>query len=135
MANAVYTSGKKELLDRAMGSADLRIVLVDLADYTFSAAHNDLADVPAGARVATSDALASITTTGAVLDAADPTIANVNGDPLEAYIVYMRTGAGTDAECFLLAYIDTESDGSTPIAFTPNGSGVTVSMPNGILSL
>jgi hypothetical protein len=43
-----------------------------------------LDDIPSGARVATSDALASKTNTLGVLDAGDKTLASVSGDQSEA---------------------------------------------------
>lgn len=135
MANAVYPEFKDALGagDIDLLVDDIRVIVVDLADYTYSAAHDFLDDVPAGARVAVSAALSGKTLVNGLFDATDPTIAGVSGDPSEAVIVYKHTGVESTSN--LICFIDTESDGSTPISFTPNGSGVTVSFPNGILQL
>jgi hypothetical protein len=137
MANAIPTSAKDLILTRDLLAQEYVVVLIDLDDYTYNAAHNDLADVPAGARIAMSGVLANPSVSGGVLDADDPTIAGVTGDQLEAYAVFIRdnAGAGGDSDYLYLTYVDTEPDGSTAITFTPNGSGVTVNMPDGILAL
>jgi hypothetical protein len=73
MANAIYPKFKEALLqgDIALDTANVKAVLVDLADYTYSAAHDFLDDVAAGGRVATSGNLASKTFTDGVFDSAD----------------------------------------------------------------
>ena len=81
MANALYDKFKEDCLEgvHTLSTDDIRFVLVDLADYTFSAAHEDLADVPAGARVAvTSAGVGSKAVTGGVFDAADITVGVVD---------------------------------------------------------
>jgi hypothetical protein len=132
MASSLYTPFKKLLLD---GDIDLlvdniKVVLVDAADYTFSAAHDFLDDVAAGARVATSGNLASKTTTGGAFDAADVTFTAVTGDVSEALIVYKDTGAAATSP--LIAYIDT----ATGLPVTPNGGDIVVTWhASGIFSL
>lgn len=123
MANAFYTPFLKKLLDADIDFLvdDIKVVLVDLADYTFSAAHEFLSDVPAGARVATSANLASKTTTGGVFDAADATFTAATGDQSEALIIYRDTGvAATSA---LIRFMDT---GITGMPITPSGADITV---------
>jgi hypothetical protein len=126
MANALYDSAKAAFLgaDIDLLVDDIRVILVDLADYTFSAAHDQLADVPSAARVAVSGALGTKTTTAGTFDAADVTISGVTGDVSEAIIVYKHTGTESAP---LIAFIDTAQDGSTALSFTPNGSDLTVS--------
>lgn len=126
MANALYDSAKAAFLgaDIDLLVDDIRVILVDLADYTYSAAHDQLADVPSAARVAVSGALGTKTTTAGTFDAADVTISGVTGDVSEAIIVYKHTGTETAP---LIAFIDTAQDGSTALSFTPNGSDLTVS--------
>lgn len=135
MANAVYPSALDSIAaaDIDLLADDIRVIIVDLADYTYSSAHNFLDDVPAAARVAVSGALTGKTSVGGLFDATDPVISGVTGDPSEAVIVYKHTGV--DATANLICFIDTESDGSTPITFTPNGGDATVTFPNGILQL
>lgn len=134
MASYVNTPTREKLLasslpDLSAGGTDVRIILVDLADYTPSAAHEFLTSIPGAARVAVSGALASKTITGGVFDAADVTIPSVTGDQFEGVQVYRHTG--TDATSELLAFIDRRSDGVTAISFTPNGSGILVQAPSG----
>jgi hypothetical protein len=119
MASALYPSFKALLLNAGLNlaSADIRAIIVDSADYTYSAAHDFLDDVPAGARVAVSSALASKTTTGGVFDATDVTLSAVTGDSVEAVVLYHHTG--TDATSELIAYID-------GVSVTPNGGNITI---------
>lgn len=128
MANALYDLGREGFLNADIDwSADnIRIILIDAADYTVNlATHDFLDDVPAGARVATSGNLASKTSTAGVADAADVTLSAVTGDPSEAIIIYQHTG--TEATSRLIAYIDT----ATNLPITPNGGDITVTWDNG----
>jgi hypothetical protein len=101
-------------------------VLVDSADYTLSIdVHDNLDDIPAGARVATSGALASKTVTLGVADAADVTISSVSGDQFEYIILYKDTGVeGTSR---LIACIDT----ATGLPCTPSGGDITIQWDSG----
>lgn len=138
MANTLYNSFKEALLkdtfgaDLSAGGTDIRVILVDLADYTFSAVHNALDDVPAAARVAVSTALASKTVSSAgVFDAADKTLSAVTGDVSEALILYVHTGAENTS--LLIAFLDT---GITGIPVTPNGGDITIAWnASGIFAL
>jgi len=130
MANVLYPSFKEALLS---GTVDLRInspvtmevkvILVDTADYTYSAAHTVLADVPAGARVAVSGALTGNTVSGGVFDANDVTLASVTGDVAEALVLYLDDGA-TDP---LIAYLDT---GYSNLPITPDGGDIVIVWPS-----
>ncbi|WP_406325819.1 hypothetical protein OG784_12855 [Streptomyces sp. NBC_01617] len=129
MASALYPSFKQLLLSGGIDltSADIRAIIVDSADYTYSAAHDFLDDVPAGARVAVSGALASKTVTGGVFDAADVTYNSVSGDSVEAIVLYKHTGTETTSN--LIAYID-------GVSVTPNGGNITVTWnASGIFAL
>jgi hypothetical protein len=127
MANVLYASFKQLLLggDIDLENHDIKVVLVDTADYTYSAAHDFLDDVPAGARVATSSNLGSKTITSGVFDAADVTFSTVTGDQSEALIIYRDTGVASTSP--LIAYIDT----ATGLPVTPNGGNITVSWDSG----
>lgn len=107
----------------------VRAVFVDLADYTVDLdAHDFLADIPAGARVATSGPLLSKTFTGNVFDAADITVSSVTGDQFEAVVITAEPTTGADQDnTALVAYIDS----GTGLAFTPNGSDVDITWPGG----
>lgn len=118
MASVVYATAKAKFLTAGLDLSALNIkaVLVDTGQYTFSAAHDFLDDVPSGARVATSGNLASKTTTGGVFDAADVTFTAVTGPTVEAVILYNDTGTASTSD--LIAFVDSASSG---LPFTPNG--------------
>ena len=128
MANALYAKGKENLLkaDIDMLVDDIRVQLVDLADYTLDlATHDALNDVAAGARVGAATALANKTVTDGVFDADDTTIATVTGDQSEALVIYKHTGV--ESTSLLIAYIDT----ATGLPITPGGGNIDVVWDNG----
>ena len=125
MANAIYPKFKEQALQGGanLASGNIKAVLVDLADYTYSAAHEFLSDVPVAARVATSGNLASKTFTNGTFDSADPSFTVVTGDVAEALILFIDTGtAGTSR---LIAFYDT-GVGGLPV--TPNGGDINVTV-------
>lgn len=134
MANAIYPKFKEALLD---GSANIdvndgtvKVILVDTADYTYSAAHDFLDDVAAAGRVATAT-LANTTVTNGLFDADDATFTSVTGDVSEALIIYIDTGV--EATSRLFAYIDT---GVTGLPVTPNGANINLAWnASGIVQL
>lgn len=128
MANALYDKGREKFLTGAISwsSDDIKVVLVDAADYTVNlSTHEFLSDVTSGGRVATSGNLASKTTTAGVADAADVTFSAVTGDVSEALVIYKDTGSAATSP--LIAYIDT----ATGLPVTPNGGDITVVWDNG----
>ena len=128
MASALYAKAKKAFLDGDIDllNDDIKVVLVDSADYTLDlAAHDFLDDVPAGARVATSGNLASKSTDGGVFDAADITITGVTGDQFEYIIIYKDTGTASTSQ--LIACIDT----ATGLPCTPNSGDITITWDSG----
>lgn len=118
--SALYDSAREGFLTGGIdwSTDDIRVALVDTDDYTFSAAHTNLTDVPSAARVAVSGSLSGKTTTGGVADAADVSLSGVTGDPIEALVVYRHTDGA------LVAYID-------GVSLTPNGGTVTVTWDDG----
>lgn len=128
MTNALYGKARQAFLDGDLdwSANTIKAVLVDTADYTVSIdTHQFLSDVPSGARVATSAAFTSKTTTLGVADAADPSFPTVVGDQAEALVIYADTGVeGTSR---LIAYIDT----ATGLPVTPNGGNINVLFDNG----
>lgn len=127
MGNALYTKYREKALQGQINwlTDNIKVVLVDSADYTVSTAtHEFLSDVPSAARVATSTNLTAKTATGGVADAGDVTFSAVTGDISEALVIYKDTG--TDTTSPLIAYIDT----ATGLAVTPNGGDITVIWPN-----
>lgn len=139
MANTLYpkikTALEKKLYD--LSTENLKIVLVDNT-YTYSATHQFLSDVPAGSRVVTTAALASVTV-GTVaegtVDAADPTTGSVAaGKTIVAAILYDDTPA-TEATKPLIAFIDHDQSAAA-ISFPTNGSTITLNIdPAGLLTL
>lgn len=132
MSSALYPKFKELLLQGGIDltASDIKVVLVDLADYTYSAAHQYLSDIPVAARVATSGNLASKTVTNGVFDAADVTITSVSGDQLEALALYKDTGNASTSPliCFL--------DAGTGLPLTPDGNNVIITWnASGIFSL
>ena len=128
MANALFDKGREAFLNGDIDwlNDDIRVILVDAADYTVNlAAHDFLDDVAVAARVAVSSSLASKTSTNGVADAADCTFPLVTGDQAEALILYKHTG--TESTSHLIAYIDT----ATGLPVTPNGGDITVQWDNG----
>lgn len=128
MANALYDAGREAFLngDIDWTADNIRIILIDNADYTVNlATHDFLDDIPAGARVAVSGNLAGKTSTAGVADANDVTLTAVTGDQSESIVIYQHTG--TESTSRLIGYIDT----ATNLPITPNGGDITVSWDNG----
>lgn len=125
MANALQAIARQQFLggDTAWDSDTFKVVLLDNT-YAYSAAHDFLNDVGAGARIATSAALASKTITDGYADAADVVFSALPaGDTIVALWVFKDTGVeGTST---LIAYYDTKAD-STAISVPTNGGDVTV---------
>ena len=123
MANALYDRGRQGFLAGEIDwdANDIRIILIDEADDTIDlAVDEDLADRAGAARVATSSALGTKTTTAGVADAADVTLTSVTGDVSESVDIYQHTG--TEATSLMIANIDT----ATGLPVTPNGGNITV---------
>lgn len=137
MANAIYPKFKEYLLDMALGAGSspatpaVKAILVDLADYTYSSAHDFLDDVPSGAIVDTSANLSSKTFTNGTFDAADTAFVAASGDVSEAVILFIDTGSSATSR--LIAFFDT---GITGAPVTPNGGDINLNFnASGILSL
>lgn len=125
MANAIYDKFREARMTADsnidLENGDVRCILVDAADYTFSQSHDFLDDVPGAARVSTSSALTGKTVTNGVFDADNVTFSAVSGDQAEAIIIYIHTG--TESTSRLVAYLDTNITG---LPVTPSGSDITV---------
>lgn len=120
MANQLMPKFKEALLkaDIDLENDDIRWVLIDTGAYTFSSAHDFLADVASGARLATSGALGSKTFTNGLFDAADPSLTDPGGGATaEAMYLYKHTGS--DATALLIAWFDT---GVTGLPLTLDGT-------------
>lgn len=90
MSNALYGKGRKGFLAGEIDwdADDIRVILIDVADYTVDLAADDfLDDIPAPARVAVSGSLTGKTTTDGVADADDVILSSITGDPCEALVI------------------------------------------------
>lgn len=128
MANAMYDTGRAAFLrgEIAWLTDPIKLVLVDLADYTLSiSTHTFLSDVPVGARVATSANLTGKTATAGVADADDSVFTAATGDQSEAVIIYKDTGSAATSQ--LIGFIDT----ATGLPVTPNTGNINVVFDSG----
>ena len=129
MANALYNPFKEQLLSNTtaidMDGDTIKATLIDSADYTFSAAHDEYSggstDVATAAKVAESGALTSPTCTNGTFDTADFTWSSVTGDQSEAIILWDDTVANDR----LLAFYDSSITG---MPVTPNGGNINVTV-------
>lgn len=126
MSNQLYPRAKQDFLGGALNLSSnvVTIALIDTDVYSFSTSHEDRADVPNTAVVATAN-LASKTITNGVFDAADATFVSVTGANCEALILFHNTG--TQSTSRLIAYIDT----ATGLPILPNGGDITVRFSDG----
>lgn len=125
MANTLALSARQAFLSAGLdwSTNTIKVVAVTAA-YTYSAAHANLSDVPAGTRVATSAALSSKTVTDGKADAADVTYTAVaSGNTITRLWVFRDTGTETTSK--LIVTYDTRSD-STALNIVTNGGDVTV---------
>lgn len=128
MANALYDKGRQGFLEGAIPwlTGNIKLVLVDTGAYTPNlATHDNLDDVPAGARIATSGNFAGKTSTDGVADADDVVLSAVTGVQSEALVIYLDTG--TESTSRLIAYIDT----ATGLPVTPSGGNITIQWDSG----
>lgn len=130
MSSALYPKFKESLLSGALNltTANIKCVLVDSADYTYSSSHQFLSDIASAGRVATTANLSSKTVTNGVFDAADTTFASATGDQSEAIVLYVDTGTATTSN--LICYIDTVT-GPVALSVTPNGGNIDVTWAAG----
>ena len=127
MANALYNTFKEGLLDKIfdLNTDTIKASLIDSADYTYSAAHDEYSgasrDVALAAIVAESAALGSPTITSGVFDTADFTWSTVTGDVSEAIILWDDSITNDR----LIAFYDASITG---MPVTPNGGNINVTV-------
>lgn len=128
MANALYNTAKEGFLGNTAFDLDSDIIkasLIDSADYTFSAAHDEYSggarDVPLAAIVAESAQLTSPTVVNGVFDTADFSWPTVTGDQSEAMILWDDTLTNDR----LILFLDT---GMTGMPVTPSGGNINVTI-------
>jgi hypothetical protein len=134
MASYIYPKYKEALLNGGTNTAltgTVKATIIDTGDYTYSAAHDMIEDVPAGARVAT-QTLGTKDYTNGTFDAADVTFSSVTGDQSEAVIIWIDTTVESTSR--LVAYIDSTYMSGLPV--TPNGGNITITWSgSGIFTL
>ena len=128
MSNAMYNTAKEGFLGNTAFDLDTdgtKASLVDAADYTYSAAHDEYSggarDVPLAAIVAESPTLTSPTVVNGVFDTADFVWSTVSGDQSEDIILWDDTLTNDR----LIAFYDT---GITGMPVTPNGGNINVTV-------
>jgi hypothetical protein len=122
MANIIYPKYKQACFDGTspdLTTVDVKAVLVDLADYTYDAAHDFLDDIIGAGRVSTSPNLTTKTIVDGVFDCDTISFTAVSGDEFEAIVFYHDTAV--EATSRLIAILDT---GQTGLPFTPSGGDV-----------
>lgn len=124
MADVLYPKGREGFLDGSIDwdTDNIKVVLLT-SSYTYNSSHDNLDDITAGYRVATSGNLASKTVTLGVADAADLVFSAVSGSAIASLVVYKDSGA--EATSRLIAYIDSY----TNLPLTPNGGDITIAWP------
>jgi hypothetical protein len=126
MANAFYTNYKALKLGGGthtfvdLDTDDMEANLVDGADYTFSAAHQDLADL---AGVEETVDVNGWTTTSGVADSDNFTFTAASGDACEYLILAKNSGTASTSP--LVLFMDTFSSG---MPITLNGGDVNVTV-------
>lgn len=134
MANAIYPKYKQAVIsggiDHDLNLGNVKVMIIDAADYTYSTSHEFLSDVAVSARVATSSNLTGKTFTDGTFDTDDVTLSAVTGDQSEALILYVDTLV--EATSRLVCYRDT---GITGLPVTLSGGDITISVPSGWFTL
>lgn len=128
MAKVVYEKARTAFMkgEIDMLTDNIKVSLIDAADYTFSQTHEFWDDVAVAARVATSGNLGTKTVTDpGTFDAADVTLSSVTGDVSEALILWKDTA--TESTSPLLMY----DDAASGLPITPNGQDINITWDAG----
>jgi len=110
MANFVYKKAKEALLNGQINvlSDQLKVLLLKKPDYTPNQdIDQHVSDIPVNAIIKRSEAIAEVSSTSGVLDAADVTIVEYNGSAFDAIALYKYQPSDSDSK--LIFYIDTSS--------------------------
>jgi hypothetical protein len=131
VANAAFTPFPEGLLDGSIDCDTAVVKVVFVRAYTFSAAHKFVSDVTGAGGVlnGTPVALASVTVTGGVLDAADSSVTTTASAVNHGILIYQASAVtgGADVAASaqrLICYLDTGTGlpiqpgtGATPITW------------------
>jgi hypothetical protein len=125
VANALANAFRQDLVgaDIDLLADTIKVVVVD-SGYTFNAAHDNLDDVIAGARVATSAALGAKTGTNGYFDSSDVVFtALASGDTITGLWLFKDTGVETTSR--LIAWYDTNASAAA-ISVATNGGDISI---------
>lgn len=128
MTAFIYDKARKKFADADIDLLldTIKVVLVDLADYSPNAATDEfLSDIPVAGRVKISGALTGKNTDAGVFDASDLLVTSVSGDEFEAVVSFKDTG--DPATSPLIGYIDS----GTGLPFTPVGTDIMIQWSSG----
>lgn len=127
MANGLRDAGREGFLGATVDwdADNIKLFLYDEGADAFNAADDNLDDIVAGARIATSGNFAGKTKTAGVADANDVILTAVSGATVESIEIYKDSGV--ESTSTLIANIDT----ATGLVLTPNGGDVTVQWDEG----
>ena len=140
MANKIYPKALERSMKTGLDllTQNVKAVFVDAASYTYSDAHEFLADIAVGARIATSSnmttkTVATVTTDDARFDCDDFSVTFASAQPTcEALVYYVDTRSA--APSYLIKYMDTSA--SLPLTPPPGGGVVNVTVSaNGVFEL
>ena len=131
--SGLYDAGRNafargDILWKASGGSAIKALLVDAAAYTVDlVAHDNLDDIPGGARIGSAVALSLLDPAAGVCDASDSSFTGLSSPPSVEAIVFYKD-SGVESTSTLIAYIDSAASGLP----TPAGvSQVDVAWSNG----
>lgn len=137
MANTIYPNFAQLMLGQTashslpdLSTAGAECRLIDLGTYTYSATHEDEADLSG---IVATVSLSGNTVSAGQWDATTPiTFSSVTGNSVEAVVFSYDAGGATSSNPLIL-YIDV-GVGGTFVA-TPNGGDIEVALGSSIISL
>jgi hypothetical protein len=133
MANRMYPKGKIAAYSKKFDllTDPVKLVLIDLADYTPNFATDELLTaIPPAAIVGTAVALTGKTLLAGPsgdkikFSSAGLTLTSVTGDTSEALLGYAETGTGS-----YLLFLDDTATGTPGLPITPSGVNIAVTCP------
>ena len=121
MANKIYPLYKTALMTGLPNvnllSGAVKTIMIHVASYTYSDAHQFLSDIPGGAQISISGALASKSVVNGAFLSGTGRCTSVSGLEVEAIVLFIDTGSPATSP--LVAYLDT---GITGLPVTPAGA-------------
>jgi len=127
--NTLYSKAREKFLEGSIDwvNDDIKAILVHTTGYIVDILSDEfLSDIPEISIVATSDNLSGKTISDGVANASDVQFPLVNGDTVEAVVLFKDTG--NSATSPLLVYINTVLNG---VPITLDGGNITIQWDNG----